>query len=65
LSFTITGLTVFFTSLTSAPLVTITVPGAMIFLPSGYCWVSESESLPVGTFSPRLQQKSLRACTAV
>ena len=60
---TITGLTTFFTSLTSAPLVTMTVPGAMILRPSGYCWLKDSESFPVGTLRPSSQQKSLRACT--
>ena len=49
--------------LTSPPADTMTVPGDMIFSPLGYCWLSESESLPVGTLIFRSQQKSLKACT--
>ena len=59
-----TGETTLRTSLTSPPALTMTVPGEMIFSPLGYCWVSESESLPVGTLMCRAQQKSLRAFTA-
>ena len=35
----------------------------MIFSPLGYCWVKESESLPVGTFTWMAQQKSDNAFT--
>ena len=51
-------------SLTSPPLVTMTVPGEMIFSPLGYCWLRDRESLPVGTLTPMAQQKSERALTA-
>ena len=61
---TITGLTVLRTSFTSAPEVTMTVPGAIIFEPLGYCWLNESESFPVGTLRWSEQQKSDNACTA-
>src|SRR5574344_2590868 len=39
------------------------VPGDTIFSPLGYCWLRESESLPVGTFTFRAQQKSDSAFT--
>ena len=60
LSFTSTGETTFFTSLTPAPADIITVPGENTFL-SPYFWVIESESLPVGIFIPNSQAKSLHA----
>ena len=59
-----TGDTTLRISLTSPPEVTMTVPGAMILSPLGYCWLMERESLPVGTFTFNWQQKSLRASTA-
>src|SRR5574344_1374174 len=43
----------------------MTVPGLIILSPLGYCWLSESESLPVGTLMFRAQQKSLSASTAL
>ena len=64
LSFTTTGETTFFTSLTPAPAEIITVPGENTFL-SPYFWVIESESLPVGMLMPSSQAKSLQASTAL
>ena len=59
-----TGETILRMSFTSPPAETITVPGLIILLPSGYFWVIESESLPVGTLISSAQQKSLNALTA-
>ena len=64
MSLTITGETTLRMSSTSPPLVTITVPGEIIFSPLGYCCDKDNESLPVGTFTPIAQQKSLKASTA-
>ena len=64
LSFTSMGDTTFLMSLTSPPLLTMTVPGEMIFSPLGYCWLSERESLPVGTLMRSFRQKLARASTA-
>ena len=63
--FFMTGDTTFLISDTSPPEDTITVPGAMIFFPSWYFCVMESESFPVGTFICSSQQKSDRALTAL
>ena len=52
-------------SLTWPPALTITVPGEIIFSPLGYCWLNDSESLPVGTLMPSAQQKLLSASTAL
>lgn len=57
------GETTFFTSLTSPPALTMTVPGEMIFSPPGYCWLMDKESFPVGTLISKAQQKSDKACT--
>ena len=62
-SFTRTGETTLRISLTSPPELTITVPGLIILLPSGYFWVIDSESFPVGTLTCNSQQKSDRAFT--
>ena len=43
----------------------MTVPGEIIFSPLGYCWLNDSESLPVGTLMCSSQQKSERAFTAL
>ncbi|MPM79874.1 hypothetical protein SDC9_126916 [bioreactor metagenome] len=63
-SFTITGLTVFFTSVTSPAAEMMTVPGEKTFS-SPYFWVIDKESLPVGMLIPKEQAKSLQASTAL
>ena len=58
------GVTIFLMSLTSPDAVMITVPGDITCLPSGYFWVIESESLPVGMLMPRAIANLLAASTA-
>ena len=65
MSFTITGLTVFLMSETSAPAEIMTVPGENTFVPSGYFWVIERLSFPVGMFIPSTLANSLQASTAL
>ena len=59
-----TGETTFLMSLTWPPLETMTVPGAITLVPSGYFCVMLNESLPVGTLICKAQQKLLNASTA-
>ena len=42
----------------------ITVPGEYTTLPSGYFWVMERESLPVGMLTPKAMANSETSCTA-
>ncbi len=60
----ITGSTIFLISDTSPTAEIITVPGANTTELSGYFWVMERESFPVGILSPKAMEKSDAAFTA-
>jgi len=62
-SFLITGPVMRLISSTPAAAVMMTVPG-LYTVPSGYFWVIERLSLPVGIFIPSATAKLLAACTA-
>src|SRR6266542_5345624 len=61
----ITGVTDLRMCVTSADDEMITVPGEYTTSPSGYFWVIDRESLPVGILMPRAMEKSLAAFTAL